>query len=105
MAATHKIAPTNPRLSSLLSDVARGNIKIPVFQREYVWSDEQIMSLLDSIYRGYPVGSLLLWSTKEKLNHERDVGGLNFDNTRRLSRQLCSRRTAAFNNSLRRVQL
>lgn len=81
MAATHKIAPTNPRLSSLLSDVARGNIKIPVFQREYVWSDEQIMSLLDSIYRGYPVGSLLQWSTKEKLNHERDVGGFKLPTT------------------------
>ena len=33
------------------------------------------MSLLDSIYRGYPVGSLLLWSTKESLDHERNVGG------------------------------
>ncbi len=75
MASTNKIVPTNPRLYSLLSDVTRGNIKIPVFQREYVWSDEQIMSLLDSIYQGYPVGSLLLWSTKETLNHERNVGG------------------------------
>jgi hypothetical protein len=81
VAGTHKITPTNPRLSSLLTDVARGNIKIPVFQREYVWTDEQIMSLLDSIYRGYPVGSLLLWSTKEKLNHERDVGGFELPNT------------------------
>ena len=71
----HKITPTNPRLASLLADVARGNIKIPVFQREYVWLDEQIMSLLDSIYRGYPVGSLLLWSTKIPLVHERNVGG------------------------------
>ncbi|CAN7603057.1 DUF262 domain-containing protein [Variovorax paradoxus] len=75
MATTHKIIPANPRLSSLLSDVTRGNIKIPVFQREYVWDDEQIMSLLDSIYQGYPVGSLLLWSTKEPLDHERNVGG------------------------------
>lgn len=75
MSATHKITPSNPRLASLLSDVARGNIKIPVFQREYVWNDEQIMSLLDSIYHGYPVGSLLLWSTKESLQHERNVGG------------------------------
>ncbi len=33
------------------------------------------MSLLDSIYMGYPVGSLLLWSTKQALKHERDVGG------------------------------
>jgi hypothetical protein len=75
MSGAHKIAPSNPRLGSLLSDVAKGNIKIPVFQRQYVWEDEQIMSLLDSIYRGYPVGSLLLWSTKESLNHERNVGG------------------------------
>jgi len=75
MSTAHKITPSNPRLASLLSDVAKGNIKIPVFQREFVWSDEQIMSLLDSIYRGYPVGSLLLWSTKVSLDHERNVGG------------------------------
>jgi len=75
MSSTHKIVPTNPRIASLLSDVTKGNIKIPVFQREFVWEDDQIMSLLDSIYRGYPVGSLLLWSTKERLQHEREVGG------------------------------
>ena len=75
MSATHKITPTNPRMATLLADVTKGNIKIPVFQREYVWQDEQIMSLLDSIYQGYPVGSLLLWSTKERLKHERNVGG------------------------------
>lgn len=39
------------------------------------------MSLLDSIYRGYPVGSLLLWSTKESLKHERNVGGFALPNT------------------------
>ena len=72
---THKITPSNPRIASLLTDVDKGNIKIPVFQREYVWKDEQIISLLDSIYHGYPVGSLLLWSTKVPLKHERNVGG------------------------------
>jgi hypothetical protein len=75
MSDTHKIQPSNPRIASLLADVTKGNIKIPVFQREYVWNDEQIIGLLDSIYRGYPVGSLLLWSTKESLKHERNVGG------------------------------
>ena len=73
--SAHKITPSNPRISWLLGEVSAGNIKIPNFQREYVWEDEQIMSLLDSIYKGYPVGSLLLWSTKVKLNHERNVGG------------------------------
>jgi uncharacterized protein with ParB-like and HNH nuclease domain len=81
MSTTNKIAPSNPRLGALLSDVSRGNIKIPVFQREYVWKDEQIMSLLDSIYHGYPVGSLLLWSTKTSLKHERDVGGFKLPKT------------------------
>lgn len=75
MSAVHKITPSSPRIASLLSDVAKGNVKIPVFQREYVWLDDQIMSLLDSIYQGFPVGSLLLWSTKERLMHERNVGG------------------------------
>ena len=81
MSATHKITPSNPRIASLLSDVTKGNLKIPVFQREFVWKDEQIMSLLDSIYQGYPVGSLLLWSTKERLKHERNVGGFRLPNT------------------------
>lgn len=81
MPGAHKITPTNPRIAALLADVERGNIKIPVFQREFVWSDEQIMSLLDSIYRGYPVGSLLLWATKERLSHERNVGGFRLPDT------------------------
>lgn len=81
MSAANKITPSNPRLATLLSEVTKGNIKIPVFQRDYVWQDEQIMSLLDSIYQGYPVGSLLLWSTKERLTHERNVGGFKLPDT------------------------
>lgn len=81
MSATHKITPSNPRIASLIADVERGSLKIPVFQREYVWKDEQIMSLLDSIYQGYPVGSLLLWSTKEQLENGRGVGGFALPDT------------------------
>ena len=81
MAGAHKITPSSPRIASLLGDVTKGNIKIPVFQRQFVWTDDQIMSLLDSIYRGYPVGSVLLWSTKERLKHERNVGGFKLPDT------------------------
>ncbi|MBB3306333.1 MULTISPECIES: DUF262 domain-containing protein [unclassified Enterobacter] len=70
-----KIDSGNERLASLLEDVVRGSIKIPAFQREYVWTDEQILGLIDSIYSGYPVGSLLLWTTKVPLKFERNVGG------------------------------
>lgn len=81
MAPQQKITPTNPRLSSLISDVERGQIKIPAFQRHYVWKDEQIFSLLDSISQGFPVGSLLLWSTSERLNEERNVAGFKLPQT------------------------
>lgn len=70
-----KIDSGNTRLASLLDDVTRGQIKIPAFQRDFVWTDEQILGLIDSIYSGYPVGSLLLWSTKIPLKYERNVGG------------------------------
>lgn len=77
----NQITPTNPRLAPLLNEVTRGNVKIPVFQREFVWTDEQVMGLLDSIYRGYPVGSLLLWSTKNTLDYQREVGGFKLPTT------------------------
>ena len=48
-----KIDSGNQRLASLLDDVTRGNIKIPAFQRDFVWTDEQILGLIDSIYSGY----------------------------------------------------
>lgn len=40
-----------------------GALMIPSIQRDYVWSRSQIPRLLDSLYKGYPVGSLLIWET------------------------------------------
>lgn len=51
-----------------------GEIRIPSFQREYVWSSEQVAFLLDSIYKEIPIGSLFLWKTNEKLKYEKDFG-------------------------------
>jgi hypothetical protein len=40
-----------------------GALMIPSIQRDYVWARAQIPRLLDSLYKGYPVGSLLIWET------------------------------------------
>ena len=61
-------------IKDLITDIARGEIKIPKFQRRYVWNDEQAIKLLDSIAKNYPVGSLLLWKTHVKLTAERNIG-------------------------------
>lgn len=81
MSSTNQIVPSSPRLQALLAEIGNGNIKVPVFQRDFVWDDEQILSLLDSIYKGYPVGSVLLWSTKTPLQSERDIGGFKLPDT------------------------
>lgn len=46
---------------------------IPEFQRDFVWDIDKFTLLFDSIYRGYAIGNILLWKTKEKLAH-RKVG-------------------------------
>lgn len=52
--------------SELIGQVKKlldGSLMIPSIQRDYVWSRAQIPRLLDSLYKGYPVGSLLIWET------------------------------------------
>lgn len=60
--------------SQLVADIKKGEVKIPQFQRKFVWKDDQALDLLDSIANGYPIGSLLLWKTKDKLHAARDIG-------------------------------
>ncbi len=53
----------NPSLRSLLEDVQRGHIRVPRFQRPFVWTDTQRLELLRSIRDNMPIGSLLVWRT------------------------------------------
>lgn len=50
-------------ITSALNQVEGGEIVLPAIQRDFVWSENQILRLLDSILRGYPIGLLLLWET------------------------------------------
>ncbi len=61
-------------ISSLNEGVRRGEVKVPQFQRPFVWKEEQALDLLDSISNHYPIGSLLLWKTQSKLSTERNIG-------------------------------
>jgi hypothetical protein len=51
---------TKKTLEKLLEQVKTGALQLPEFQRDYVWTDEAVISLLCSIARGYPVGAILL---------------------------------------------
>jgi hypothetical protein len=47
-----------------ITDATLGNLDIPEFQREFVWSPEKAKQLVDSLWRGYPIGTILLWESK-----------------------------------------
>lgn len=68
-------------IRDLIGDIQRGEIKIPQFQRKFVWKEDQALDLLDSISNNYPVGSLLLWRTQTKLAVERNIGDFKLPQT------------------------
>ncbi|MBX6773276.1 MAG: DUF262 domain-containing protein [Chloroflexi bacterium] len=61
-------------IRTLLERLKSGQIRIPAFQRKFVWTSDKVAQLMDSIYKGYPVGAILLWRTHERLECERSLG-------------------------------
>ena len=51
------------KISTLLDQIDNGQAALPEFQRGYVWNRDQVRGLMLSLYRRYPVGSLLSWAT------------------------------------------
>ncbi len=62
------------KISTILDHIDLGEMALPEFQRGYVWSRDQMRSLFDSLYRGHPVGSLLIWVTQAKTADLRGSG-------------------------------
>lgn len=68
--------PQSLSFSTLISDIEKGLIKIPQFQRDFVWGLEKSANLMDSIVKGYPIGTFIFWKTKERLRSIRNIGGV-----------------------------
>lgn len=68
------MAETYYFVKNLINDLERGRIRIPSFQRSFVWNPEQVSYFIDSIYKGFPFGSILLWRTRNALRTERNLG-------------------------------
>ena len=55
----------NIPIGTLVDMYKRGEMRLPEIQRHYVWQATRVRDLLDSLYRGYPSGSILMWETDE----------------------------------------
>lgn len=64
------------KYDALFTDIDTGRIKIPMFQRDFVWTKEQTAKLVDSIIKGFPIGTFILWKTREELRAMRNIGNI-----------------------------
>ena len=66
---------TSYSLTHLIEDIKHGRIALPDIQRPFVWSSAKVRDLFDSMYRGYPVGTLMLWETGADVGMHQVGGG------------------------------
>lgn len=60
-----KFEVNNVSISTLLGYVKDGTIAIPEIQRPFVWDSTKVRNLIDSLYKGYPVGYIITWKNPE----------------------------------------
>jgi hypothetical protein len=70
-----KVSIDSKNVTEFIRQLADGDYLIPTFQRLFVWDPENITSLWDSMYRGYPIGSIVCWKTRTDLHVHRKLGG------------------------------
>ncbi len=68
MSSKENIRVVPDSLNNMMVSVEEGRYRIPQFQREYVWEKSKVMSLFDSIYKEYPIGSFFLWRAGREHN-------------------------------------
>ena len=61
------MAKAEATVEELVGRIERGELRLPEMQRRYVWRSTRVRDLLDSLYRGYPSGAILLWETNEEV--------------------------------------
>ena len=62
------------KVADLLSDVKNGRIGLPDLQRPFVWQDNKVRELLDSMMKGYPIGYIMLWASPIDYENTRHIG-------------------------------
>ncbi len=60
------MAKAEASVEELVGMIERGELRLPEMQRRYVWRSTRVRDLLDSLYRGYPSGAILLWDTDDE---------------------------------------
>lgn len=68
------VQSTVKQLAAVLKEIKGGELRIPNLQRQFVWSADRMLKLFDSIRRGYPIGSILIWESDQEYPSREEVG-------------------------------
>lgn len=68
--------PDRIDIDNIKYQIEQGELKVPQFQRDFVWNIEESAKLMDSIVKGYPIGAFTFWKTKNRLRSVKNIGGL-----------------------------
>jgi len=78
MAEASKIEVKHSNLNDIIYEMSKGILRIPRFQRDYVWERTRVAKLFDSIYKEFPIGSFFLWITPPEFRKlYKDIKDLN----------------------------
>jgi len=66
--------PIPRKYDELMRNIENGIYQIPKFQRDFIWEKERVAKLLDSIIKGYPIGTFILWKTRDRLRSVKKIG-------------------------------
>jgi hypothetical protein len=66
----------NLRIADLVDRFDTGEIRLPLMQRDYVWRPKKVTTLLDSLYRGWPIGSFYVWRAQDDHHPTKDRVGM-----------------------------
>ena len=69
-----EVSPEVAFLGNLVDRIATGKVRVPRFQRGFVWKQQDLHALLDSVLRGFPIGSVLVWDTDMEIATVARVG-------------------------------
>ena len=69
-----EVIPEVVFLGKLVERITAGKIRVPRFQRTFVWRQADLHTLLDSVLRGFPIGSILIWETEEAVETTKNIG-------------------------------
>jgi hypothetical protein len=75
---TRDIGTEDMKIEEIVKQLQEDKFLIPTFQREFVWEPKSILKLWDSMFKFYPIGSILYWETDSYLHTHRKLGGFVF---------------------------